>query len=560
MAERQRLSVVILTKNEEPRIGRCLESVRWVDEVVVVDGESADRTVEICRAFGATIIVHPFCGDFGHERNLGNEAATGDWILQLDADDAVSPELRAQIEQILWDGSPHSAYKFRRKNWFLGHEMRYGGWYHYYPHLFRRGQAHFEGRVHHLLKTDGSMGILEGALEHRPFDNIEQFINRHNRYTELEAQEMWDRQGAIDPKVVRYHLTWRSLKLFWKTYVKKQGFREGWHGLVFSMLFAWVHFMKWVKYWEIGRIKAGGVDPTTLPPPSAEGPLNRGPRRHTLSIVLMTKNEEARLASCLDHVAGWADEIVVVDDCSADGTVEIARRYTDKVFTFASEDNRDLQWNRGIDRASGDWVLHIDVDEVVTPQLRAAIDRTLTDPQGHSAFEMMRKNYFLGHPMRYGGWYHRHLVLFRRDRARCTGRGIHVQLKVDGSIGFLDAELEHYPFSSITQFIERQNHYTTVEAGLMVERQPAVGGATLTYQLTWRPMKLFWKSYRKNEGFREGWYGLVFAALYAWVYFLKWAKYWELVRDHYQPAEPRPEMLHHATTSSGQPQESSCAS
>jgi glycosyltransferase involved in cell wall biosynthesis len=552
-AGRQRLSVVVITKNEEARIARCLESVRWADELVVVDGLSTDRTVEICRAYGATVIPHPFSGDFGLERNLGNDAARGDWILQLDADDTVSPKLRAQIERILREGSPCAAYKFRRKNWFLGHAMRYGGWYHYYPHLFRRGQAHFEGRVHHLLRAAGPMGTLEGALEHRPFDSLHQFVARHNRYTTIEAQEMLDEQGVLDPGVVRYHLTRRPLKLFWKTYVRKAGFREGWHGLVFSLLFAWVHVMKWAKYWErctaATSPQAGAAPPLSrcarhLPRERGRSPSAPAPdpqpdparltsaglgRRPTLSVVMMTKDEEARLASCLDRVAGWADEIVIIDDLSTDRTVELARRYTDKVFVFPSADNHDLQWNRGIERSTGEWILHIDADEVVTPQLREAIDRALADPQGHSAFEMMRKNFFLGHPMRYGGWYHRHLVLFRRDRARCVGKGIHVQLRVDGTIGFLDAEIEHYPFSSITQFIERQNHYTTVEAGLLVERQPAVGGAALAYQLAWRPMKLFWKSYRKNEGVREGWHGLVFGLLYAFVHTLQWAKYWERV-------------------------------
>ncbi|MBI3088501.1 MAG: glycosyltransferase [Candidatus Omnitrophica bacterium] len=534
---RQRLSAVILTKNEEARVARCLESIRWADEIIVVDGLSTDRTAEICRRYGARVIPHPFSGDFGLERNVGNDMASGEWILQLDADDVVSPSLRADIERILRDGSPHAAYKFRRKSWFLGHAMRHGGWYHYYPHLFRRGQAHFEGRVHHLLRTEGPMGALEGVLEHYPFDRIEQFVARHNRYTAIEAQEMLEKDGLLDARLVRYHLTRRPLKLFWKIYVKKQGFREGWHGLVFSILYAWVHFLKWAKYWELRTAALQppttepGYPPTSGASPEAAGrgtpPATRCLRKETLSVVLMTKNEEARLSACLDRVTGWADEIVIIDDLSADRTVEIARRYTDKVFSFASEDNHDLQWNRGIERATGDWILHLDADEVVSPQLTAAIDQRLADARDYGAFELMRKNFFLGHPMRFGGWYHRHLVLFRRAVSRCVGKGIHVQLKVDGRIGFLDAELEHYPFSSITQFIERQNHYTSVEAPLLFERRGPVSARALAYQLCCRPMKLFWKSYRKQQGCREGEHGLVFAILYAFVHAIFWAKHWE---------------------------------
>lgn len=250
---RKRLSVVIITKNEEERIPRCLESIKWADEVIVVDGYSTDRTVEICNKFCAKVIQHRFEGDFGLERNIGTDAASGNWILQLDGDDVVTPQLKDRIEQILLNDSPYVAYKFRRKNYFLGHFMRYGGWYHYYTHLYKKGYARYGGKVHHLLKTDGKVGIIEEAVEHYPFQNFEQFIDRQNRYTSLEAEEMLEKEGILDSKIIRYNLTARPIKLFWKMYVKKMGFREGVHGLFFSVLYALVHFVKWAKYWE--RVK-----------------------------------------------------------------------------------------------------------------------------------------------------------------------------------------------------------------------------------------------------------------------------------------------------------------
>ena len=253
MQPRARLSVVVITKNEEPRIGRCLESVRWADELLVVDGESTDRTVEICRAFGAKVIVHPFSGSFAEERNLGADAASGEWILQLDGDDVVSEGLRQAIGRFLVEGTPHAAFNVRRKNNFLGHWMLHGGWYHYYHTLYRKASCRFEGRVHHTLKVDGTIGVLEAPVLHVPFISLEQFVIKQNRYTTLEAQETLDIQGVLDRRLVRYQLTWRPAKLFWKSFVKKQGFREGWYGLVFAALYAWVHFLKWAKYWELVR-------------------------------------------------------------------------------------------------------------------------------------------------------------------------------------------------------------------------------------------------------------------------------------------------------------------
>ncbi len=256
---------------------------------------------------------------------------------------------------------------------------------------------------------------------------------------------------------------------------------------------------------------------------------NQTRKRETLAVMLMVKNEQARLAACLDRVAGWADEIVIIDDLSTDQTVEIARRYTDKIFAYASNNDHCLQWNRGIDHATADWILHIDADEWVTPDLRKAIDGALHEPHGHHAFEMMRLNFFVGHPMRHGGWYHKHLILFRREGTRLTGSGIHTRnrMRISGTIGFINAEIEHYPFSSIEQFIERQNLYTSVEACAMLRDQGPAPMSRFIFQIAVRPLKLFWKSYIKQRGYKEGWHGLVFAFLSAFTHFMHWAKYWQ---------------------------------
>ena len=258
---------------------------------------------------------------------------------------------------------------------------------------------------------------------------------------------------------------------------------------------------------------------------------HRVARRESLAVVLMTKNEEARLADCLERVAGWADEIVIIDDLSSDRTVEIARRYTDKIFPYASENDHYRQWNRGIDHAASDWILHIDADEHVTPPLKLAIDAMLQQGTTHSALTVMRRNHFLGHPMRHGGWHHPHLILFRRKQARCVGTGIHVRLQVDGTTGSLDADVNHYPFATIAQFISRQNLYTSVEAKVMLSERGRVPWRTALFQMSARPVKLFWKFYVKKQGWRDGWTGLVFSGLFAFAHWMLWAKYWELAQS-----------------------------
>ncbi|MBI4343600.1 MAG: glycosyltransferase [Candidatus Omnitrophica bacterium] len=251
VSPRARLSVVILTKNEEARIGRCLQSVAWADELVVVDGLSTDRTVELCRQAGARVVSHAFEGSFAQERNLGLEAAGGEWVLQIDADDVVTPAFRAAVERLLTAPQPHDAFKFRRKSYLMGRFMRHGGWYHYLPNLVRRGAVRYVGQVHERPVVRGSIGVLEADIEHHPCDDLAAFISRHNRYTSLQAQEMRRELPRLSARRLAWTMARRPWKTFWKSYVRKQGFREGVHGLLFAAIYAWIELVKWAKYWEL---------------------------------------------------------------------------------------------------------------------------------------------------------------------------------------------------------------------------------------------------------------------------------------------------------------------
>ncbi len=245
------LSAVILTKNAAATIQNCLDSVRWIGQVIVIDGGSTDGTVEACQAAGAQVVHLEIQDDFGQLRNAGTDRATGDWVLQLDADEVVTPEFRDELEWILSHSVPHAAYKFRRMNNFLGHWMRFGGWDHFSLHLFQRGRARYEGRVHEKLLVDGSIGTLQTGVEHYPFRSIEEFMDRQNRYTSLEARQWVESQGPVPLETIRQHAVWRPLKLFWKIMVKKQGFRNGMVGFLFAGLYAFVYFLKWSKIWEL---------------------------------------------------------------------------------------------------------------------------------------------------------------------------------------------------------------------------------------------------------------------------------------------------------------------
>ncbi|MCG3175938.1 MAG: hypothetical protein MOGMAGMI_00875 [Candidatus Omnitrophica bacterium] len=255
------VSAVIMTKDCEGLVEGTLKSVAgWADEIVVLDGYSSDRTVEVCRRYTDKVYQNRWDGyRFCTERNLGTSYATGDWCLHVDPDERVTPEFRRALDALLSRGTSHAALEFRKKNYFLGRWMKHGGWYHYSLHLFRRGRARYDGVIHERLKVDGTVGRLEAPIEHYPFTSVGQFVRRHNGYSKREGEQLLEERGRIPETEIDFNLRRKPLKRFLKFYVKKRGFLDGMHGLLFSVLFAWVHFLNWAKYWEASRARAAAA-------------------------------------------------------------------------------------------------------------------------------------------------------------------------------------------------------------------------------------------------------------------------------------------------------------
>ena len=250
--KRSKITAAIIAKNEEKNIRACIESVKgWVDEVIVIDGCSTDKTAVIARGLGAKVIEHAWEGNFARERNIANENSTCDWVLHIDADDRVTDDFKKKTDQLLDSDKTVDVYKFKRKSFFLGHFMEHGGWYHYVPNLVRRGKVNFEGDLHERPVYSGKLGTIEADIEHYPFDSIAQFMERHNRYSTIQALRIFKESGAAKMPEVRKNLLRKSFKTFWKIYMKKKGRKEGMYGLIFAVLFAIMNFLVWAKYWEL---------------------------------------------------------------------------------------------------------------------------------------------------------------------------------------------------------------------------------------------------------------------------------------------------------------------
>ena len=245
---RARLSVVVVTLNEEERIRACLESVGWADELIVVDAESLDKTASIARELTDHVFVRPWPG-FAAQKNFGLDQAHGDWVLSLDADEIVSAPLHEEITAILERGGTHTGFAIPRRNVFWGRWVRHGGLYpDWQVRLFAGGRGRFAERsVHESVKVQGSVGRLRGHLEHRSYRDVGDFLARADRYSTLAAEE-WLAAGRRPRPLV--DLAVRPIGRFLGMYVARAGFLDGWRGFLLAVLYGYYVFLRSAKVWE----------------------------------------------------------------------------------------------------------------------------------------------------------------------------------------------------------------------------------------------------------------------------------------------------------------------
>jgi glycosyltransferase involved in cell wall biosynthesis len=273
---KQTLSVALATHNEEANIGPCLESVKGLaDEIVVVDGSSTDKTAEIAKSFGAKVLVKENLQMFHINKQKAIDTCTGDWILQLDADERVSPQLGAEIKRCIElsdaemedyqnhlpklklfrrhqhlieerDGSvgtktgAYVAFFLPRANYFLGRYLRAGG---VYPdgviRLFKKGKAYLPCKdVHEQFIVDGRVGWLENDLLHYDSPTFKKYITRNQRYTRFIATQYQEQKLGKNPLVFINYVFVKPVYWFLLTFFRHKGFKDSWQGFVFSFFSA----------------------------------------------------------------------------------------------------------------------------------------------------------------------------------------------------------------------------------------------------------------------------------------------------------------------------------
>ncbi len=245
-----RFSVVITAYNEENKIEECLKSVGFADEIILINNSSTDKTIEIAKRYTSNIFTKPNYPMLNINKNFGFSKANGEWILNLDADERVTPELEKEIKsEIQQPKSEINGYWIPRKNIIFGKWIKHTGWYpDHQLRLFKKGKGQFpEKHIHEMIKLTGKTNYLKNPILHYNYETIEQFLNKLiNIYTPNEAEQLLANGYILDLRdAIRF-----PAREFVSRFFAREGYKDGFHGLILSLLMAFYHFVVFVNIWQ----------------------------------------------------------------------------------------------------------------------------------------------------------------------------------------------------------------------------------------------------------------------------------------------------------------------
>lgn len=258
------ISVTIITKNEEANIERCLKSVLWADEIIVIDAESTDKTAEIARSLHAKVQIKPWMG-FAKQKEYAVHQASHEWVFSIDADEEVTDGLKNEILATVRSEAPLNGYEVPRKSFFLGKWIRYGGWYPGYQlRLFKKSKTAMNHRpVHEGFLTEGMVGILISDLNHYTYHSLHQYLEKMNDYSSLDVLNK-----ITTGRMIRwYNFIFNPLSVFLRMYVSLHGWKDGMHGFLLAYYSALHSLAIFAKCWEFQQAQK---HTTEIPPVTPE--------------------------------------------------------------------------------------------------------------------------------------------------------------------------------------------------------------------------------------------------------------------------------------------------
>ncbi len=507
-------SILILTKDEEINIEACLDSLTFSDDIVVFDSYSTDRTLELARKYPNVRVIQRKFDTWSRHSNWALEHITWKhpWVYYSDADERVPEVLRDEIiARCNAQGRGEVAYRLKYKNMFMERWLKNGGIYPVWIiRLFKPDKIRYEMRdVNPHPVPQGPMGDLDHDFIHYSFNKgLIPWFTKHNSYSTMEGTEaakvvrtsLWSHvKNLRNPspvakrralKNITFYLPFRGLVRFLYMYLLRRGFMDKDAGFQYALMISMYEYWIEVKIKEIKRGWASRTAalqqhymaryPSTgsamLPATAYPGPGSRAAgKAHPVSILILTKDEEINIAPCLDCLA-WSDDVVVYDSFSSDKTVEIASRYPNVRVVQRKFDNWSSHQNWGVQNIEfrNPWVLYVDADERVPPELAEEVMKAAAPERPESAFRLRRKDMFNGRWLKHAQLYPTWLVrVFRPSKIRYE-RLVNPVAVVDGVVGELQEHLIHYPFSKGTvHWFDRHNSYSSFETAEILKARKA---------------------------------------------------------------------------------------
>lgn len=350
------LSVIIITKNEASHIGRCLESIVWADEIIVLDSGSEDDTVSICRQYTDKVYETDWPG-FGLQKQRALDKATGDWILSVDADEVVTSELRVEIEAALQQGY-YNGYEIPRLSSYCGRQIRHGGWWpDYVRRLFRRQKGQFsDSLVHEKIVVEGAIGRLATPLLHESFVNLEEVLHKVDSYSTLNAKMLFERgvKSSLSKAIIK------ALWNFFRTYIVKLSILDRSQGLMLALSNAEGTYYKYAKLLELQK----NQDSPKL-----------------ISVIVSTYNRPDALEMSIKSLLQQTDhnfEILIADDGSTEETRQLISAYqalSSVPIVHIHQPDCGFQLsrirNKAVAQSKGDYIIFLDGDCMVCPNFVA---------------------------------------------------------------------------------------------------------------------------------------------------------------------------------------------
>lgn len=253
-------------------------------------------------------------------------------------------------------------------------------------------------------------------------------------------------------------------------------------------------------------------------------------KKAPISVAIATYNEAKNLKACLDSVTSWVSQIVIVDGGSSDQTVSIAREYNADILLTDNPAIFHINKQKALDACSQKWILQLDADEVIPPELMDEIVSVISLSTSKDGYYIPRKNYFLGHWLSKGGQYPDFVIrLFRRGKGEFPAKHVHEQIQIHGSLGYLSHPMEHYTSKTMADYWRKADTYTTLTAQSWKAQQVKLGIESYVYYMFWKPLSTFFMLFIRHKGIIDGYWGLLFAWYSGLHYPIAYRKYLRMV-------------------------------